>query len=261
MVGLDCRCPSRDDWVADRQRAAGPTVLDGEPISAMNLLEFARGPALAFALAVFVGGTAWRLIALLRVPRLPDLSPAREGAASKIGSALRMNLHAMWPRRAFGLSARWIAVNGYAMHIGLALVVFGYAPHIAFVRRLTGLSWPALPDAVFAVAAGVTTVSLLFALAMRLTDPVRRLISTADDRITWTVTFLPVLTGMAVAGEPSAAILARDHAVYAGPLAVHLLSLELLLIWFPFGKLMHAFLFAFSRGATGVRFGHRGVDL
>jgi hypothetical protein len=107
----------------------------------------------------------------------------------------------------------------------------------------------------------VTTVSLLFALAMWLTDPVRRLISTADDRITWTVTFLPVLTGMAVAGEPSAAILARDHAVYAGPLAVHLLSLELLLIWFPFGKLMHAFLFAFSRGATGVRFGHRGVDL
>jgi hypothetical protein len=42
---------------------------------------------------------------------------------------------------------------------------------------------------------------------------------------------------------------------------VHLLSLELLLIWFPFGKLMHAFLFAFSRGASGMRFSHRGVDL
>ncbi len=44
-------------------------------------------------------------------------------------------------------------------------------------------------------------------------------------------------------------------------LAVHLLTLELLLIWFPFGKLMHAVLFAFSRAATGVRFGHRGVQL
>jgi hypothetical protein len=40
---------------------------------------------------------------------------------------------------------------------------------------------------------------------------------------------------------------------------VHLLSLELFLLWFPFGKLMHAVLFAFSRGATGMRFGHRGV--
>jgi nitrate reductase gamma subunit len=227
----------------------------------LDLLAFARGPALAFSLVVFVAASAWRLIGLLRMPRLPDLSPPREGASSNSRAALRINLHAMWPRRAFGLSARWNAVNGYAFHIGLALVFFGYAPHVAFVRRLTGLYWPALPDAVFAVAAGATTVSLLFALAMRLTDPVRRLISRADDWISWTVTFLPVLTGMAVAGEPSATILARDHVVYAGPLAVHLLSLELLLLWFPFGKLMHAFLFAFSRGATGVRFAHRGVDL
>ncbi len=66
---------------------------------------------------------------------------------------------------------------------------------------------------------------------------------------------------MAVLGEPSSAILARDHVIYGGPLAVHLLSLELLLIWFPFGKLMHAFLFAFSRGATGIRFSHRGVKV
>jgi hypothetical protein len=65
---------------------------------------------------------------------------------------------------------------------------------------------------------------------------------------------------MAVLNEPSAAVLARDHVLYRGPLAVHLLTLELLLIWFPFGKLMHAVLFAFSRGATGVRFSHRGVE-
>ena len=70
-----------------------------------------------------------------------------------------------------------------------------------------------------------------------------------------------LLTGMAIIGEPSDAILARTHVVYGGPLAIHLLSLELLLIWFPFGKLMHAVLFVFSRGATGIRFSHRGVKL
>jgi hypothetical protein len=64
---------------------------------------------------------------------------------------------------------------------------------------------------------------------------------------------------MAVTMEPSASVLAREVVLYRTPLAIHLLSLELLLIWFPFGKLMHAVLFAFSRGATGVRFGHRGV--
>ncbi len=65
---------------------------------------------------------------------------------------------------------------------------------------------------------------------------------------------------MAVTSGPSEALLAREHVIYGGPLAAHLLSLELLLMWFPFGKLMHAFLFAFSRGATGMRFSHRGVD-
>lgn len=227
----------------------------------MDLLDLARGPALTVSIAVFSIGTLWRLGALLRMPRLPDRSPAREGARSGFAGALHAHARAMWPRAAFGPQARWIAVNSYAFHVGLAIVALGYAPHIAFVRRLTGLHWPALPDAVFAIAAGVTTVSLLMALAMRLNDPVRRLISRPDDWISWTVTFLPVLTGMAVAGESSASILARDHAIYRGPLAVHLLSLELLLLWFPFGKLMHAILFVFSRSATGARFARRGVEV
>ena len=227
----------------------------------MDLLEFARGPALVFAVTVFVLGTSWRLAGVLMQPRLPDLSPAREGAPSRLAAIWHANLRAMWPRQAFAPSTRFVTINGYAFHIGLALVAFGYAPHITFIQRHLGLSWPALPDVVIYIAAAATIVAMLLALALRLSDPVRKTISRADDWITWTVTFLPIVTGMAVLGEPSAAILARDHVVYAGPLAVHLLSLGLLLVWFPFGKLMHAVLFAFSRGATGVRFSHRGVKV
>ena len=227
----------------------------------MDLLNFARGPALTLALVVLVLGTLWRLAGVLRRPRMPDLSPPRAGAPSNLVGALRGIVRGMWPRKEFGQTALVTTINGYVFHIGLALVFFGYAPHIAFIRRITGLSWPALPDSVMYLAAGAAVVSLLLALGSRLTDPVLRKISNADDMITWTITFLPILTGMAVVSEPSAVILARDHVIYAGPLAVHLLTLELLLIWFPFGKLMHAFLFAFSRAATGMRFSHRGVKL
>ncbi|MBL8348768.1 MAG: hypothetical protein JNL87_00510 [Burkholderiaceae bacterium] len=227
----------------------------------MDLLAFARGPALAFSLAVFALGTLWRLVHLWRRPRLPDLSPPREGAPPRWRGAVNGVLSGLWPRRAFGQRTALATANGYAFHLGLALIVFGYAPHIAFVQRLTGLAWPALPDPVMYLAAAVTIVSLLLAIAMRIADPVLRLISNADDRISWALTLLPVLTGMAVIGEPSATILARGQVVYGGPLALHLLSLELLLIWFPFGKLMHALLFVFSRGATGIRFSHRGVKL
>ena len=97
--------------------------------------------------------TLWRLAGILMRPRLPDLSPAREGAPSRLAGALHANLRAMWPRPEFLHGARYIAINGYVLHIGLALVFFGYAPHIAFAERLTGLRWPALPESIQAVCA------------------------------------------------------------------------------------------------------------
>lgn len=227
----------------------------------MDLLDVARGPALAVSLSVFVLGTLWRLAHVLSRPRLPDLSAAREGVPSAAAGAWHAVLRAMWPRREFGSGPRVTAVNGYVFHVGLALVCFGYAPHIAFIRRLLGFGWPALPDAVMYLAAAATLLSLLLAMVARLSDPVLQLISTADDHISWALTVLPVITGMAVLSDPSPALLARDDAIYRAPLAIHLLSLELLLLWFPFGKLMHALLFVFSRGATGVRFSQRGVRL
>jgi nitrate reductase gamma subunit len=225
----------------------------------MELLEIVRGPALAVALTVFALGTAWRLAHVLTRPRLPDRSPPRDGAPTASLGAWRAVVRGMWPRLAFRQDTILVTLNGYAFHLGLALVFFGYAPHIAFVQRLTTLTWPALPDVVMYLSAAVTLLSLLMAMALRLTDPVRQLISGPDDFISWTLTILPLLTGMAVTAEPSAAVLAREHVVYATPLAIHLLSVELLLVWFPFGKLMHSVLFLFSRGATGVRFSRRGV--
>jgi len=226
----------------------------------MDLLDFARGPALALAVLVFVLGVAWRLAGVLRRPRRPDLSPAREGAPPRWQGALHGVASGLWPRRTFGSSAYISALNGYVFHIGLALIFFGYGPHIDFIRRHIGLGWPALPDAVMYLAAGVTILSMLLALVLRFTDPVLKLLSNGNDWLSWGLTFLPVITGMGVITEASVNTLARNHAIYRDPLALHLLAFELLLLWFPFGKLMHAFLFPFSRGATGVRFSHRGVS-
>jgi nitrate reductase gamma subunit len=224
----------------------------------MDLLTWARGPLLTGALFIFVAGVAWRLFSLWRMPasRAPS-APAREAFGS--GAALSAAFGRMIPSGGFHPSATLVTFNPYVFHIGLAVIVFGYAPHITFIRQLTGLSWPSLPDTVMYLSAAITIISLLMALMFRLTDPVLRKISKADDWITWTITMLPLLTGMALVSEPSAAILARDHVIYPGPLAVHLLSVELLLVWFPFGKLMHAFLVLPSRMQLATFFGRRGV--
>jgi nitrate reductase gamma subunit len=210
----------------------------------MSLLELARGPLWTASVAVFALGIAWR------IGRKPDLSAPR--AAGTAGAAVRTVFTRMLPRAGFRQSATLITVNPYVYHLGLALIAFGYLPHIEFLRRVAGVSWPALPDAVMYLAAGATIVSLCIALLYRLTDPVLRLISSAGDYFAWAVTMLPLLTGMALIAEPAGG---GDPA----RLALHLLSLELLLAWFPFGKLMHAILFVPGRAQLGAFLARRGV--
>lgn len=223
----------------------------------MDLLDWARGPLLAVALTVFIAGSAWRAWSLLRLP--PAHPRGTDRVAFGTGAALRAALRRFAVPAGFSPSATLVTFNPYVFHIGLALVFFGYAPHVAFVHRLTGLAWPALPDAVMYLAAGVTITSLLLALLFRLSDPVLRRISGSDDLLSWALTMLPLLTGMAAVGEPSSSLLAHAAPVYRTPVALHLLSVELLLVWFPFGKLMHAFLVLPARMQLATFFGRRGV--
>lgn len=219
----------------------------------MELLDFARGPALQVSLAVFVLGTLWRLVGVLMLPRRGDHSAPREGAPSRPVAALKTILRRMWPNKAFIQRTVFTTLNSYVFHLGLAVIVFGLAPHILFIESLTGLSWPGLPSNLIYGVSVLTLASLAAALSRRIFHPVGRLLSGVSDYVSWAMTALPVVTGL----------LATSHlgARYETLLGLHILSVCAFFIWFPFGKLMHAFLFAFSRGATGIRFSHRGVEL
>ncbi len=48
----------------------------------MELLAFARGPALTLALAIFALGIAWRLFGIFRRPARRDLSEPRSTATA-----------------------------------------------------------------------------------------------------------------------------------------------------------------------------------
>ena len=224
----------------------------------MALLEFARGPALWFSLAVFVLGSTWRVWGIFRRPAKPDYTEPRSTAV--LAGALGAIVTRMWHHRTFRERTLVQTLNAYGYHIGLAIVFFGFVPHIAFITRLTGLSWPAVPGWLFVVAVAFVFVGLFYALMVRLTSPVLRLISNFDDYASWTVTILPMITGMALVN------LSLDspyplRSEYPVPLAVHLLSVELLLLWLPFGKLAHAVFVFLSRGATGAAFTRKGAGL
>ena len=224
----------------------------------MELLSFARGPALAFSVALFVLGFAWRLYAIFRRPARPEFSQARSDATWAGG--VRAIFAKMLPPKDVAIRTVQMA-NAYAYHIALALVVFTFAPHIGFIGRYLGVSWPPLPDPVTYIATGVAIIGLLIALMDRLAYPVMKLVSSFDDYFSWVVTMLPLVTGMALIERPyyPVPLVAPELPTSPVRLALHLLSLELLLVWLPFGKLAHAALFAVSRWRSGADFARKGT--
>jgi nitrate reductase gamma subunit len=215
----------------------------------MTLLEFARGPALHWSLLVLVLGVLWRLGGVILLRRGRDLSKPRRrvtlwGAAATV-------MTRFWPHKDFRARIAYQETLGHVFHIGLALVVFGFAPHILVIKSITGLSWPALPNEVVTLASALVVFALVALLIRRLGHPVMRALSTVDDYLSWFVTLLPVVTG----------IFAFAHwgPDYGTLLAYHILSAELLLVYFPFSKLFHGISFAFSRFEMGADFNRRGV--
>lgn len=219
----------------------------------MELLEFARGPVLTFAIAVFIAGVAFRVFSLLLMWRARDSSEGRTRQRPVVIAALREIVRRMWPEAVYKQRMLFTLINGYVFHVGLAIVVFLLLPHILFFEDLLGLSWPHLPNNVVFAVSVITAVSLVAALVMRILNPVQRIISTFDDYFSWLVTFLPVITGLAATSHLGAR--------YETLLALHILSVALLLVWLPFGKLMHWLLVFVTRSQTGAQLNRRGAQL
>jgi nitrate reductase gamma subunit len=215
----------------------------------MTLLEFARGPAMQWSLIILAVGVLWRITGIVLLRHKTDHSEPRQGG--KWLGALKMIGSRSWSAPAFRSRTLYSNLIGYAFHIGLAIVVFGFLPHILFIKDVTGLSWPNLPNGVIYVAGVVTMAALIAALVRRMTHPVLRMLSNFDDYASWVITILPVATGLAA--------VAHLGARYETLLALHILSFQLLLVWLPFGKLGHSFLVFMARGTTGMNFARRGA--
>lgn len=209
--------------------------------------ELIDGPLWYFAVTVFAIGVVYRVVAILRAGLKKDLASPRAGGSF---GALRNIFSRFYPKRDVATRGKLTLIAGYLFHLGLFALLFFAQPHVTFFsERVTGFSWPALPYWAFIISAELAFIGLLLLWLHRVLHPVTRLLSSVDDYIgTWLV-FLVMLTGclaLAQAFEPLRLL--------------HLFLAELLLIYFPFSNLMHAFTFAFSRGYTGATMARKGVN-
>lgn len=215
----------------------------------MTLLEFARGPGLQWSLIILVLGIVWRALGALMISARKDLAKARESGGLKKGFGAILSRSV--PAEAFEKRIRFQHFTGYAWHLALFITVLFFGPHILFFESILGFRWPNLPNGVVLFSGAVAIAILIALLIRRATNPVMKLISNFDDYLSVIVVLAPLVTG----------ILAFAHigARYETMLAVHLLSVEAMFVWFPFGKLMHTAMTFPSRYQAGTWFGRRGV--
>lgn len=217
-------------------------------MSALELLTWARGPGLAIALAICAFGILLRLFEIFSLGRKADLSRAREHSP---GSGWRTIFSRSLPPPGLLKRAPVTYIGGYVFHLGFAITLLFFVPHIELARSLVGIGWPGLPMPVVDISAVAAMLGLLAVLASRLSNPVKRFLSGFQDYLAWLLTFLPLATGY----------LAFHHLLidYTLALALHILSVELLLVALPFTKLFHTVSVFVSRWYNGDIFGRKGV--
>lgn len=215
-----------------------------------EFLNWTRGTALQVALMIFIFGVTLRLLEIYLLGRKKDYFVSR---GSRFSGGMRTIFSRFWVDKAILHRSTFVVVAGYIFHLGFFIVLLFFIPHIQFFKAALGVEWGGLPTPVISAVAMVSMVAMLALLINRLRHPVLRFLSTGSDFLVWTVTFLPLLTGY----------LALYHLFlpYSLMLALHLLSVEILLIVFPFTKLMHTFTLFLARWYTGANAAQRGVEL
>ena len=214
-----------------------------------EFLLLVRGPLLQGATVIFMLGIVVRILEIILLGRKANLAEAR---GSAVAGGIRTIVTRMVPDKGTMQRSVFTVVSGYIFHIGLFVTILLFAPHILLIEEVFGVSWPALPTPVVDATTVVTMIALLAVLAHRLKDPVKRFLSHFQDYLVWLVTFLPLFTGYIafhrIGMQPPALI------------ALHILSVELLMVVFPFTKLMHTFTLFMARYYNGAISGYRGVN-
>jgi nitrate reductase gamma subunit len=210
------------------------------------MINFIEGPLWTFSLVAFCVGVIWRLFSIVRLGVRADRAPVK--SSGTVGGFKGIFSRSI-PRRETLNASPLVIIAGYMFHIGLLLVMFWAAPHVRFLENeLLGFGWTAIPSWLFILAAAIAFIGLIMLIIRRLVDPVLQKISTVDDHMGAMITFMVMLTGCLALQES-----------WAGLRAFHMLWVEILMVYFPFSRLMHAFTFTFSRAYSGAMFGRRGI--
>jgi nitrate reductase gamma subunit len=217
-------------------------------------LEFARGPMFYFALLVCIAGLSYRVVRVLLLGWKRDRVP---GKGSKFGGVAVSFLKGLviwpfipWVKNTFTRNPV-IYLAGGLFHLSLFVVILLGTTHMLVWKSLLGFGWPTFPLPIVDGLAAAGLAAMVALAINRATHPVLRLISGAAEWFNLILVFLPMITGYLLTHHlyPS----------YEAGFLVHMLTVNLLLIWIPFSRIAHFVFYFFSRTIHGAQFGKRSA--
>jgi len=221
-------------------------------VNTTTLLDVVRGPLFFWAFMIMIAGIVWRLSGLIYFRRKSRAAVPKDD--NPVAAGLRTVALRSVPPHELEKNITFQHFTGYAWHIGWFATFLFLGAHLPLFKSILGFVWPALPNGIVLVLAAMT-IGILFTLwVRRWFNPVLRLISNFDDHLSVLLAILPLLTGIAAFAHWS-----PFGARYEAMLAIHILSVELLMIWMPFGKIFHVVTSLMVRFRTGAAFSRRGV--
>lgn len=219
-----------------------------------DTLEFLRGPLFRVAFLIFIAGLAYRLIRVVALgwpkDKVPSAGSKVKGVATTYVKGVGIFPFIPWVKRTFnGNAVTFLA--GAMFHIGLIIVIILGTAHMLAWKSLLGFGWPTLPVPIIDWLAAATILAMVALFVNRLNHPVVRKLSGPAEFMNWTLVFLPMVTGYMMTHH----LFFRYEALFS----LHMLTVDMLLIWIPFSRLSHFVFYFFSRTIHGAQFGKRAV--
>jgi len=219
------------------------------------ILRFFRGPFFVVSLLIFVGGMTYRLVRVILLGWPRDKVKSRGSKATGVVKTYLKGLFIFpfvpWVKRTFGKNALTYVAGGL-FHLALVAVIFFATPHMLVWKSLLGFGWPTLPFPVTDWLSAIGIIALVVLLVNRLTHPVLKLITRAPVWLNWTLVFLPFLTGYLMTHH----LWFRYEVLFS----LHMIAVDILLIWIPLGRISHFLFYFFSRTIHGAQAGKRAVN-
>jgi nitrate reductase gamma subunit len=218
------------------------------------ILAFARGPFFEIALLIFIAGMLYRLVHVVLLGWGQDRVPARGSRLAGVATSFLKGI-IIWPfipwvRRTFSRNPV-IYLAGGLFHLGLFAVIFLGAAHMLVWKSLLGFGWPTLSLPIVDWLAAAAIVAMLALLINRLVHPVLKLLTGPAEWLNWLLVFLPMVTGYMMTHH----MFFRYEVLFS----LHMLAVDVMLIWIPFSRISHFMFYFFSRAIHGSQFGKRAV--